>query len=81
MENRQVGWTALTANMEREAGQWARVLPVLPRLLHQALVNSVSPAPTDEISALRNELKWLRRCMVLTLVLLSALSGYLLTKL
>lgn len=77
----QVGWTALTANMEREAGQWARVLPVLPRLLHQALVNSVSPAPTDEISALRNELKWLRRCMVLTLVLLSALSGYLLTKL
>ena len=74
----QVGWAAFSANMEREAGQWARVLPVLPRMLHQALLNGVSPAPTDEITDLRNELKWQRRSLMVTLVLLAALCGYVL---
>ena len=74
----QVGWAALTANMEREAGQWARVLPVLPRLLHQALLNGVSPAPTDEIAQMRSELVRLRRALFVTVVLLAALGGYVL---
>lgn len=76
----QVGWTALSANMEREADQWARVLPVLPRLLHQALTSGLPSAPTGELADLRNELRWHRRYLVVTLVLLAALSGYVFTK-
>jgi len=49
--------------------------------LHQALVKGVSPAPTDEISELRNELKWLRRGVAITLILIAALGGFVLTKL
>ena len=75
----QVGWAAFSANMEREAGQWAAVLPVLPRLLQQSLLNSVSPAPTGEIIALRNELAWHRRVLLATLILLAALSAYVAT--
>jgi ubiquinone biosynthesis protein len=72
----QVGWTAFSANMEREAGQWAAVVPVLPRLLHQALLNGVSPASTEQIAALRGELAWLRRAVGAVLILLVALIVY-----
>ena len=54
------------------------VLPVLPRLLHQALLNGVSPAPTDEIAQMRGELARLRRALFVTVVLLAALGGYVL---
>ncbi len=71
----QVGWTALTANMEREAGQWARVLPVLPRLLHQALTHAVSPAPTFEMVRMQNEIGSLRRWLWFTLTIVAFLAG------
>ena len=74
----QVGWAALSSNMEREAGQWARVLPMLPRLLHEALSNGVSPAPTGEIADLRNELRWQGRVLFVIAILLAGLAGYVL---
>ena len=33
----QLGWRGLLANLKQEAPQWARLLPALPRLAHQAL--------------------------------------------
>ncbi|HTJ97120.1 MAG TPA: ubiquinone biosynthesis regulatory protein kinase UbiB, partial [Rhodocyclaceae bacterium] len=33
----QLGWRGLIKNLKKEAPQWARLLPELPRLVHQAL--------------------------------------------
>ncbi len=33
----QMGWRGLLDNLKHEAPQWARLLPALPRLVHQAL--------------------------------------------
>ena len=49
----QVGWRGLAANLTREAPNWAKILPQLPRLVHQSL------QPRDD-SALREELRRLR---------------------
>ena len=39
----QVGWQALQQALAREAPNWARLMPALPRLAHQALTRAVSP--------------------------------------
>lgn len=33
----QIGWRAFTQGMRQEAPNWARTLPQMPRLIHQAL--------------------------------------------
>jgi ubiquinone biosynthesis protein len=48
----QVGWRAFATAMERESVQWTRLVPALPRLLHQVLDNAVSPALTSEAQRL-----------------------------
>ena len=50
----QLGWRGLTANLKKEAPNWAKMLPQLPRLVHQSL------QPRDD-SALREELLLLRQ--------------------
>jgi ubiquinone biosynthesis protein len=65
----QVGWRALTAAMERESVQWTRLVPVLPRLIHQALSNSaVSPAPTSELVRLEAQVTGARRLAALAVL-------------
>jgi ubiquinone biosynthesis protein len=68
----QVGWPALQAAMEREAPQWAALMPALPRLLHRALENAVSPAPTFELERLVTEQRNTRRLLWLTAALAAA---------
>jgi ubiquinone biosynthesis protein len=43
----QVGWRGLARNLEREAPQWASLLPQLPRLAHRLLATD----PTAGIEA------------------------------
>ena len=50
--NEQLGLLALEHNIRREAANWARLLPALPRLVHQALSATAEPAPTPELESL-----------------------------
>jgi ubiquinone biosynthesis protein len=52
----QLGWLALENNIKREAANWARLLPTLPRLVHQALTATATPAPN------RNWKAWPPKC-------------------
>ena len=37
----QIGWRGLVSHLKHEAPHWAALLPQLPRLVHQALSNSL----------------------------------------
>jgi ubiquinone biosynthesis protein len=56
----QLGWVALENNIKREAANWAKLLPTLPRLMHQALVATATPAPNLELESLAAEVRGLR---------------------
>ena len=65
--NEQLGWLAFENNVKREASNWARLLPMLPRLAHQALVATATPAPNPDLESLAAELRGLRRLLWLAL--------------
>jgi ubiquinone biosynthesis protein len=62
----QLGWKALTDQLQREVPRYAQLLPELPRLVHQALLARQQPDPTT--LALLNELRrtnqWLRSLLL-----------------
>ncbi|MDK9723758.1 MAG: ubiquinone biosynthesis regulatory protein kinase UbiB [Sterolibacteriaceae bacterium MAG5] len=49
----QVGWRGIIKNAKHEAPLWARYLPQLPRLVHQALARDSSARLAEEIARLR----------------------------
>jgi len=65
----QLGWLALENNIKREAATWAKLLPTLPRLVHQALTATATPAPNLELEGLVGELRAIRRLLWLTVTL------------
>jgi ubiquinone biosynthesis protein len=65
----QLGWLALENNIKREASTWAKLLPSLPRLVHQALAATATPAPNLELEGLVGELRAIRRLLWLTITL------------
>jgi ubiquinone biosynthesis protein len=65
----QLGWLALEHNIKREASNWAKLLPALPRLVHQALTATATPAPNLELEGLVGELRAIRRLLWLTITL------------
>ena len=73
----QVGWRALVRNLKNEAPYWARTLPQVPRLAHQALeAHSRAPESTAaslaqiQATQLRQE-RWLRLVLLLALASLA----------
>jgi len=68
----QLGWLALENNMKREASNWAKLLPTLPRLVHQALTATASPAPNLELESLAAEVRGLRHLLWLVLAVAAA---------
>ena len=68
----QLGLLALENNIRREAVNWARLLPALPRLVHQALVATATPAPNPDLESLTAELRGLRHLLWLALGLAAA---------
>ncbi|WP_319242035.1 ubiquinone biosynthesis regulatory protein kinase UbiB [uncultured Propionivibrio sp.] len=55
--NEQLGWRSLLRTVKQEAPTWARTLPQLPRLVHQALAQ----APTSDLAPLLAELNATQR--------------------
>jgi ubiquinone biosynthesis protein len=68
----QLGWLALENNIKREASNWAKLLPALPRLMHQALSATAAPAPNIELEKLAAEVRGLRRLLWLALAAVAA---------
>ena len=61
--NEQLGWLAFENNVKREASNWAKLLPTLPRLVHQALTATATPAPNLELESLAAEVRSLRQML------------------
>ncbi len=72
----QLGWLALENNIKREASSWAKLLPTLPRLVHQALTATVSPAPNLELENLAAEVRGLRHLLWLVLAAAAFALGF-----
>jgi ubiquinone biosynthesis protein len=71
--NERIGPRALWSNLQREAENWARLLPELPRLAHERLSRPADQAALlAELKALRGEQRRLRRVLGLTLLALAA---------
>jgi len=70
----QIGWRALKRQIEAEAVTWAKSLPQLPRLIHQALAQlSVPQEPDNDPQApLRRVERWLAVVTVLLVLVLGA---------
>ena len=67
----QLGWRAMLRNLKQEAPAWARTLPQLPRLVHQALTRE----PAAELAPLLAQLNATQRrqnCLLAMVVLLLA---------
>jgi ubiquinone biosynthesis protein len=74
----QLGWRGLVASFRQEAPTWARALPQLPRLIHQALDpsrNSNASAVAELTAEARRIRRWLWLSVALTLSLL-AIEGW-----
>ncbi|MDR1849624.1 MAG: ubiquinone biosynthesis regulatory protein kinase UbiB [Zoogloeaceae bacterium] len=74
----QVGWRGALKSIQAEAPRWARELPQLPRLLHQALTKSESPAPAlleEKLNRLQKTQKWLFYLLFINGALTLALLG------
>ena len=69
----QLGWRAFKRNIKQEMSDWARILPQMPRLLHQAL-NRPEPADlTPVLSALTRVQHQQNKLLALIVLLLGAL--------
>lgn len=65
----QLGWEGFAANLKREAPHWAKLVPMLPRLVNQALQATLAPPSTVELVRLASEVQSLRRTLWAVLVL------------
>jgi ubiquinone biosynthesis protein len=54
--NEQVGWRGFVDRLGQEAGQWAQLLPLVPRLAHKALQRAAEPPGTPEWMPLMQQL-------------------------
>ncbi|MDR0233251.1 MAG: ubiquinone biosynthesis regulatory protein kinase UbiB [Zoogloeaceae bacterium] len=76
----QVGWRGILKSVRDEAPRWARELPQLPRLLHQALANpekSQHALLEEKIKRLSATQKWLAFLVFINGALTLALLGFL----
>jgi ubiquinone biosynthesis protein len=72
----QLGWLALENNIKREAASWAKLLPTLPRLVHQALVATATPAPNLELESLAAEIRGMRQLLWLAFAVAAFALGF-----
>jgi ubiquinone biosynthesis protein len=54
--NEQVGWRGFVDRLGQEAGQWAQLLPSVPRLAHRALLRASESSNAPQMQALIQEL-------------------------
>ncbi|RCS58642.1 ubiquinone biosynthesis regulatory protein kinase UbiB [Parvibium lacunae] len=68
--NEQIGWRGFSQRIRHESAYWSKLLPQLPRLLHQALQPATAASSQDLL--LRQVLKEQRRNRRLTLALIGS---------
>jgi ubiquinone biosynthesis protein len=73
--NEQIGWRALKKSLIVEAPYWARTLPQLPRLVHQAQARPSAPDSTPLLAAIASAQRQQNWLLGLIAVLLAALLG------
>jgi ubiquinone biosynthesis protein len=61
--NEQVGWPALTKQLQKEAPRFAQLIPELPRLLHDALKGQAQRGGDADMRALVRELRSTNRLL------------------
>jgi ubiquinone biosynthesis protein len=54
--NEQIGWRGFIDRLGQEAGQWAQLLPAVPRLAHRALVQAAESSAAPDWRPLVQEL-------------------------
>jgi len=68
----QLGWRGLKKTLELEAPNWARALPQLPRLVHQALARPAHADPAPLLAELVAQQRRQNRLLATIAVLLAA---------
>ena len=53
----QMGWRSMLENLQAEAPHWGKILPQLPRLIHENLLQHGSSQLTEKLENLGNEQK------------------------
>lgn len=72
----QIGWRGLWKTLKNEGGNWVHILPEIPRLAHQALIQSTQPKELlQQIQAQQKQLQSLQRWLMMTLLTLGILLG------
>ncbi len=80
--HQQVGLKGLIERLTREAPRYAQMLPELPRLLHQTLLNQAHPAENPAFKALLAEQRKTRRLLqALLWLMVGFIGGLLLSRL
>ncbi len=73
----QLGWRGVMKGMQQEAPQWARTLPQLPRLVHQALArppkDDLAPQLAQLVAAQQQQNRWLLVIALLLALIAAAL--------
>ncbi|HSS83525.1 MAG TPA: ubiquinone biosynthesis regulatory protein kinase UbiB [Reyranella sp.] len=69
----QLGWRAFKKGLAAEAPYWARTLPQLPRLVHQALARPPAPDSTPLLAAIAGAQRQQNRLLGVIAILLTAL--------
>ena len=80
----QVGWSGLIQRLKAESPRYSHMLPQLPRLIHQALMNAAQPPTADNVhlGALLEEQRRTNRLLGIIVYAGSGLlAGFLLAKL
>jgi ubiquinone biosynthesis protein len=70
----QIGWRALVRNLQREAPRWSNLLPRLPRLVHDALMQPESARLRETVDDLVRAQRRENRLLALIAALLAAVS-------
>ena len=76
----QIGWRGIKKTIEHEAPYWARTLPQMPRLIHQALARPPVSDPTPLLERLIAEQQLQGRWLMVIAVLLASILGALLLR-
>jgi ubiquinone biosynthesis protein len=71
----QVGWRALAAALRQEAPNWARTLPQLPRLVHQAVSRAPEPATAATLERILQAQQVRNRLLGLLIIVLAMLAA------
>lgn len=79
----QMGWRSIVENFRTEAPHWGKILPQLPRLLHESLLRNETAMLTEKMEALATEQKRRNRLLfwatsALVLLALLQLAGFML---